>query len=127
MANSVINIKGNNYRLVKDRVKQFRSADEYEGYCLHTEMLHFDGTHIILKGQVLDPNGMVVSEGIACEKVGSSYINETSWAENCQTSAIGRALAFLDEELMGDSFPSADEMVGALKGQENIQRKVGTR
>ena len=124
MTNSVINIKGKNYRLVADRVKQFRSMNEYEGYCLHTELLHFDGTFIILKGQVLDENGMVMSEGIAAEKVGSSYINETSWAENCQTSAIGRALAFLNEDLMGDSFPSADEMNCALTGQEIIKTKV---
>ena len=121
---NVINIKGKNYRLVADRVKQFRSMKEYEGYCLHTELLHFDGTFIILKGQVLDGNGMVISEGIASEKVGSSFINETSWSENCQTSAIGRALAFLNEDLMGDSFPSADEMNYAMSGQDKIKTKV---
>ena len=121
---NVINIKGKNYRLVADRVKQFRSMKEYEGYCLHTELLHFDGTFIILKGQVLDGNGMVISEGIASEKVGSSFINETSWAENCQTSAIGRTLAFLNEDLMGDSFPSADEMNYAMSGQDKIKTKV---
>ena len=121
---NVINIKGKNYRLVADRVKQFRSMKEYEGYCLHTELLHFDGTFIVLKGQVLDGNGMVISEGIASEKVGSSFINETSWAENCQTSAIGRALAFLNEDLMGDSLPSADEMNCAMSGQDKIKTKV---
>ena len=124
MTDKIINIKGKNYRLVQDRVKQFRSMENYEGYCLHTELLHFDGTHIILKGHVLDPNGMVISEGIAAEKVGSSNINQTSFAENCQTSAVGRALAFLDEKLMGDSLPSADEMTGALNNQAVLKMKT---
>ena len=115
MSNSVVNIKGKNYRLVADRVKQFRA--DYEGHRLETEMLHFDGSQLILKVSVLDSKGNVLADGIAAEKVGSSNINQTSFAENCQTSAVGRALAFLDEKLMGDSLPSADEMNGAINNQ----------
>ena len=119
MSNPVVNIKGKNYRLVADRVKQFRK--DYEGHRLETEMLHFDGTHLILKVTVMDHDGAVLSDGIAAEKVGSSNINQTSFAENCQTSAVGRALAFLDENLMGDSLPSADEMTGAIN-QQSVQK-----
>jgi|TARA_B100000315_G_scaffold97710_1_gene89866 hypothetical protein len=119
MGNSVVNIKGKNYRLVSDRVKQFRQ--DYSGHRLQTEMLHFDGSHLILKVSVLDSKGNVIADGIAAEKVGSSNINQTSFAENCQTSAVGRALAFLDEKLMGDSLPSADEMTGAIN-QQTIQK-----
>ena len=122
MGNSVVNIKGKNYRLVADRVKQFRV--DYEGHRLETEMLHFDGTHLILKTSILDADGNVLADGIAAEKVGSSNINQTSFAENCQTSAVGRALAFLDEKLMGDSLPSADEMNGAINNQTVLKMKA---
>ena len=126
MIERVINIKGKNYRMVSDRVRQFRDSEAYEGWCIHTEMIHFDGKNIILKAQILNPDGMVISEGVASETIGSNYINETSAVENCQTSAVGRALAFLDSELMGDSLPSAEELDGALKGQELIKGKVDT-
>ena len=122
MGNSVVNIKGKNYRLVSDRVKQFRQ--DYSGHRLQTEMLHFDGSHLILKVSVLDSKGNVIADGIAAEKVGSSNINQTSFAENCQTSAVGRALAFLDENLMGDSLPSAEEMTGAINNQAILKMKA---
>ena len=122
MPNPVVNIKGKNYRLVSDRVKQFRQ--DYEGHRMETEMLHFDGVHIILKVSVLDSKGNTLADGIAAEKVGSSNINQTSFAENCQTSAVGRALAFLDEKLMGDSLPSADEMSGAINQQTVLKMKA---
>ena len=123
MTNSVVNIKGKNYRMVSDRVKQFRSSGDYKGHRMETEMLFFDGNHFILKTSIIDPKGNVISDGIASEKVGSTQINTTSFAENCQTSAVGRALAFLDENLMGDSLPSAEELDGALKSQEVIKAK----
>ena len=126
MTNSVVNIKGRNYRMVSDRVKQFRSSDEYKNHRMETEMLFFDGIHFILKTSIIDPKGNVISDGIASEKVGSTQINTTSFAENCQTSAVGRALAFLDENLMGDSLPSAEELDGALKSQEVIKARCDT-
>ena len=87
-------------------------------------MLHFDGTHLILKVSILDLEGSVLADGIAAEKVGSSNINQTSFAENCQTSAVGRALAFLDEKLMGDSLPSAEELTGAINNQTVLKMKA---
>jgi len=126
MNNSVVSIKGKNYRMVSDRVKQFRSSDDYKNHRMETEMLFFDGNHFILKTSIIDPKGNVISDGIASEKVGSTQINTTSFAENCQTSAVGRALAFLDENLMGDSLPSAEELDGALKSQEVIKARCDT-
>ena len=124
MTNPVVNIKGKNYRMVSDRVKQFRSSEEYKNHRMATEMLFFDGVHFILKTSIIDSKGNVISDGIASEKVGSTQINTSSFAENCQTSSIGRALAFLDENLMGDSLPSADELNGAINTQEILKAKV---
>ena len=39
------------------------------------------------------------STGYAYEKEGSSFINKTSALENCETSAVGRALAILGFEI----------------------------
>ena len=124
MSNPVVNIKGKNYRMVSDRVKEFRNLDEYKNHRIQTEMIFFDGNQLILKSSILDSKGNVLADGIASEKVGSNQINTTSFAENCQTSAIGRALAFMDEKLMGDSLPSADELNGAINTQEILKAKV---
>jgi len=120
----VVNIKGKNYRMVQDRVKEFRSSPIYKEHRIETQMLHFDGSYLILKASILNSDGKILSDGIAGEKVGSSQINTTSFVENCQTSAIGRALAFLDENLMGDSLPSADELSGAIKNQDILNAKL---
>ena len=50
----VVNIKGKNYRMVSDRVKDFRSKSLYKGFQIQTEMLHFDGTYLIVKASILD-------------------------------------------------------------------------
>ncbi len=124
MSNQVVKIKGKNYRLVQDRVKQFRSSEEYKDFSILTEMVFFDGDHLILKSSITDKKGKILSEGIASERVGSNHINTTSFAENCQTSSVGRALAFLDESLMGDSLPSAEELSGAIHSQDIIKAKL---
>ena len=122
--NKVVNIKGKNYRMVSDRVKDFRSKSLYKGFQIQTEMLHFDGTYLIVKASILDSKGNILSDGMAGEKVNSSQINTTSFVENCQTSAVGRALAFLDESLMGDSLPSAEEISGAINEQDLTKAKI---
>jgi len=55
-----------------------------------------------------DPNKLPLATGIAYEKNGEGYINKTSHVENCETSAIGRALANLG--LHGSKRPSREEM-----------------
>ena len=60
--------------------------------------------------------------GHAEEEIGSSQINTTSALENCETSAIGRALA-----LMGigvdESFASGDEVANAVFQQNQVITK----
>ena len=48
MSNPVVNIKGKNYRMVSDRVKQFRTIEKYSGHRIQTEMIFFDGKDLIL-------------------------------------------------------------------------------
>ena len=68
MSNPVVNIKGKNYRMVSDRVKQFRTIEKYSGHRIQTEMIFFDGKDLILKSSILDSDGNILSDGIASEK-----------------------------------------------------------
>ena len=56
------------------------------------------------------------------EEIGSSQINTTSALENCETSAIGRALASAGYH--GTEFCSANELENALNQQSNLKEKV---
>ena len=60
-----------------------------------------------------------VYTGHAYEKLGATPINSTSALENCETSAIGRALA--SAGFAGSEFASADELVNALGQQKNLK------
>ena len=54
----------------------------------------------------------------AYEKEGSTFINKTSYIENCETSAVGRALGFLGIGIDG-SVASADEVKTAILNQSD--------
>ncbi len=58
------------------------------------------------------------STGWAAEVAGGQGANLTSWHENCETSAIGRALANLGYVTKNESRPSRQEMVKVLRHEE---------
>jgi hypothetical protein len=60
--------------------------------------------------------------GHAYERENSSYINKTSALENCETSAVGRALAILGFEIK-KSVASKEEVENAIQQQEEIKKK----
>lgn len=62
-----------------------------------------------------------LADGYAEEIEGSSTINKEDFAENCQTSAVGRALAFLGIG-SDDDIASAEEVVEA-EGLETISKE----
>ena len=98
---------GKKYMMVKDRMTFFRQAYGLE-YGVSTELLHSDGKSVCVKAQVIDQNGRVVGSGMAEEQRGSSNVNKASALENCESSAIGRALASLG--LHGGEYPTLDEI-----------------
>ena len=65
----------------------------------------------------LNINGKVVAVGHASEDKNSSYINKTSYIENCETSAIGRCLGIYGIGVCG-SIASADEVINAINQQQ---------
>lgn len=120
-----IDIKGKAYVTVAERIKAFRAS--HQGYRLITEMLSCDDRECIFKASVINSEGVVVSTGHAYEKENSSYINKTSYIENCETSAIGRALGTFGIGIDSD-IATADEVINSklqqLDGDSKEQSQV---
>ena len=85
-----INIKGKEYVPVNERVKEFRA--KYPDHTVLTEIVSLESDSVVIKATVFNANGEAVANGYAQEDRGSSNINKTSYVENCETSAVGRAL-----------------------------------
>lgn len=85
------------YEPVADRIERFWK-DHPKGM-VTTDLVHHDGKTFIVKATIwtVAPGTDDVSgaTGYAEEVVGSTNVNRTSALENCETSAIGRALANL--------------------------------
>jgi hypothetical protein len=62
-------------------------------------------------------DGVLVATAHAYEKEGSSFINKTSYIENCETSAVGRALGMYGIGI-DTSLASADEVANAVTQQK---------
>jgi len=110
-----INIKGKEYVEVNERLKYFRKT--YPKYALTSEVLDKSETSILIQATISDEKGRVLATGLAEEEKSSSFINKTSYVENCETSAWGRALANFGIGL-DTSVASADEVQNAIKNQD---------
>ena len=80
------------YETVEERLVKFWK-DNPEGRIL-TSLLDFSGTRFIVRAEVYrGVDSPVWATGLAEETVQGRGVNATSALENCETSAIGRALA----------------------------------
>ena len=109
-----VNIKGKEYVEVNERLKHFRS--NYKGWCLTSDVVDLTEDRCVIKATIFDDNGNIRATGHAYEKEGSSFINKTSFVENCETSAWGRALGNLGIGL-DTSVASYEEVANAVKQQ----------
>lgn len=119
-------VKGKPYVTVNARVDAFRYL--YPNGSIVTDLLSVSNGICIIKATVSDEEGKVLSTGLAFEKESSSYINKTSYIENCETSAVGRALGFLGIGI-DISIASADEVQNAIEQQnrfKNPEMEEGT-
>ena len=112
-----VNIRGKQYVEVKERVKYFRQEKKYENWTIATEFTVLDSEHCVCKATVADTAQRVISTGHAHEIQANGNINKTSYIENCETSAIGRALAVMGIGV-DDSMASAGEVADAIHQQE---------
>ena len=117
-----VNIKGKNYVMVNERIKYFR--DNFKDWSLTSELISLTDDSCVIKAIVSDENGRVMATGFAQENRESSMINKTSFVENCETSAWGRALGNLGIGI-DDSIASAEEVDMAIKKQDRQNSVIG--
>jgi hypothetical protein len=113
------NVQGKEYAEVNQRIKAFRMLYP-EGF-IHTEILSNEGGVVVFRATVGDGD-RVLATGTAYEKEGSSYINKTSYIENCETSAVGRALGMLGIGI-DTAVASAEEVQNAIANQAEPAKK----
>lgn len=107
------------YTMVNDRVNGFREL--FPEGSITTEITYFAEGLVIVKATATDEQGTVLATGHAAEKEGSSFINQSSFIENCETSAVGRCLGFLGIGA-DDSMASAEEVAAAIT-QQNVDHR----
>lgn len=114
-------IRGKEYAQVPERVKAFRMI--HPDGSIVTEILHMEGDMIVMRATVSDADGKVLGTGTAFEDRNSSYINKTSYIENCETSCVGRALGNCGYGI-DVAVSSAEEVQNAIDQQEKAEAKA---
>ena len=98
------------YQPVEERLALF--IKDYEDFRVETELVSFQNDRYIVKAWIYRTfaDSTPFSSGLAEETISSRGVNATSALENCETSAIGRALANAGYASKGKR-PSKEEMV----------------
>ncbi len=99
--------------IVSKPIKNDKGETTYESVVVPEYL----SAEITMKTTIKDGKGIVKSTGLAHEVQEASHINKTSYIENCETSAVGRALANLAIGI-DTSMASADEMEIAIAKDE---------
>lgn len=103
------------YNTVDQRISGFREL--FPEGSIVTEIVSHDNGVVLMKATACDDNGKILATGHALEKESASYINQTSYIENCETSAIGRCLGIIGIGLT-DAVASAEEIKGQIDAEE---------
>ena len=114
-------IKGKEYSEVSQRIKAFRICNPRG--TIETEMISNENGICIFRANVYDEFNKLLGTGTAYEKENSSFINKTSYIENCETSAVGRALGMCGYGI-DVSVASAEEVQNAINNQEVTQEEA---
>lgn len=119
--------KKKDYVMVPERVKAFRMLYP-DGY-IRTDILQHDGRIVTMQAvagyYTESGENRILATGLAQEEKGKGLVNGTSYIENCETSAVGRALGFLALGIDGGGICSAEELVNAITAQR--QNEESTR
>lgn len=116
MGSGIVTIHGREYKTVAYRVGEFREDHGIDdGWAIVTEEIGATNDRVKMVASIISPEGKVVATGTAEEQRDASQINKTSALENCETSAIGRALAAAGYS--GSEYASANEVENAIHQQ----------
>ena len=114
-------IKGKDYAEVNQRIKAFRMV--YPQGSITTDIVSIQDGIVIMKATVTDEENKILGTGTAYEKEDSTFINKTSYIENCETSAVGRALGMAGFGI-DVSVASAEEVQNAINNQTVTQEEA---
>ena len=115
-----IDIKGKDYVPVTERLIYFKKHNP--NWIIITEIIKLDQQFVLMKASVIDSEGITRTTAHAYEKENSSFINKTSYIENCETSAVGRALGIMGIGI-DTSLASADEVANAVENQKKQRQR----
>jgi hypothetical protein len=117
-------IKGKQYAGVNGRINAFRRL--YPQGFISTEIVNLADGMVVMKatcGYYENGQAVVLGTGLAYEREGSSNINKTSFIENCETSAVGRALGMAGLGI-STAVASGEEMENAIQQQEEQKNEA---
>jgi len=122
------NFNLDNYETVEERLKIFWKENPKAR--INTEIVHMtdDGTCVTVRAEIykMEVDARPVTTGIAQETKGQGgFANKDAWVENCETSAIGRALANWIYQGSNKARPSREEMskVGNQDDRVEVEKK----
>lgn len=111
LKDKAIQFKGKAYVLVSDRVNYFNEV--YPNGSIQTQLISDPTADMVVVKAIVTPDAKEQRcfTGYSQAKWSdtSSFVNKTSALENCETSAVGRALAFMGIGVI-DSIASVDEI-----------------
>lgn len=109
------------YEPVEERLARF--WEKHPNGRIRTEILSSTDQSIVMLALVFRDaeDKLAAATGHAQEKPGDGMVNKTSWVENCETSAIGRALANLGYAPKG-ARASREEMGKATRTTSHTPR-----
>lgn len=116
-------VKDKPYIEVNERIKAFRKL--FPMGTIQSEMISNENGVCVFRAEVI-ADGVILGVGHAYEKETSSFINKTSYIENCQTSAVGRALGMAGFGI-DTSVASAEEVQNAMLNQNKEADSASTR
>ena len=116
-------IKGKDYAEVNQRIKAFRMV--YPTGTIETTMVSNENGVVIFRAEIYDDDNLLAT-GTAYEKENSTFINKTSYIENYETSAVGRALGMAGFGI-DTSVASAEEVQNAINNQVEITTEEEAR
>ena len=113
-----INIKGKDYIPVNQRILEF--WEECPNGRIITELVSDNGERCVFRCLIYSDmkDEQPSATGYSFEVKSASYINKTSYLENCETSAVGRALGMFGIGIT-ESLASAEEVEAAQLQQDN--------
>lgn len=114
-------IQSKDYAEVNQRIKAFRMC--HPNGTITTDIISIENGVVLMKASVYDEDGKVLGSGYAYEKENSTFINQTSYIENCETSAVGRALGMCGFGI-DTSVASYEEVSNAMANQGDQKEKL---